>query len=236
MSLLYPTRDIFEVPLVVKDNGAELTVLVNHWPSRRNGRYDSEPYRIVVANHCGTIIRNLLKMPRAEFLELPDEPKSLERLNALWDRNVLVMGDFNDSPYDRSVLSELQAASGFDKIEEPVKPQSKTASLPKAKSYLKLRPTLFNCMWKFLGKPDEGTHFWPKDVNTMSVLDQFIISRGLVCGSSGLKLPLESVSIYKDERVAKKSGRPRAFKLRGRGGGTTGVSDHFPITALIEPR
>ena len=51
---------------------------------------------------------------------MPDEPASMKKLNMLWNRNVLVMADFNDSPYACSVLEELQAASGCDKIEEAV--------------------------------------------------------------------------------------------------------------------
>ena len=237
VSLLYPTRDIFEVPLVVKGSGAELTVLVNHWPSRRKGRYETEPHRIVVANQCGTIVQNLLKLPRGEFLALPDKAESLERLNARWNRNVLLMGDFNDAPYDRSVLSELRAASGCDKIEEPVKSKNKGTSLPETEAYLKRQPTLFNCMWRLLGKPDAGTYFFSSDVNTMVVFDQFVISRGLLYGYAGLKLPPESVSVFKDESMTTVSGRPRKFKFKEKGKPSsrpTGVSDHFPITALIE--
>lgn len=237
VSLIYPTRDIFEVPLVVKSSGAELTVLVNHWPSRRKGRYDSEPHRIVVGNQCGTIVRNLLKLPREEFLSLPDIPESLEKLNARWNRNVLLMGDFNDAPYDRSVLSELRAASGRDKIEEPVKAKNRETSLPGRKAYLETQPTLFNCMWQFLAKPDAGTHFFSRDVNTMGVLDQIIISRGLLYGYAGLKLLPGSVSVFKHESMTTNSGRPRKFEFKKRGKilrSPIGVSDHFPITALIE--
>ena len=55
--LQFPTRDILEVPLFVRENSAKLVVLVNHWPSRRAGRYESEPYRISVANHCACIVQ-----------------------------------------------------------------------------------------------------------------------------------------------------------------------------------
>ena len=61
-----------------------------------------------------------------------------------------------------------------------MKSKNKPTSLPRAAAYLRLRPTLFNCMRRFLGMPDEGTHFWSDDVNTMSVFDQFITSRGLL--------------------------------------------------------
>jgi Endonuclease/Exonuclease/phosphatase family len=54
----YPTRDIFEVPLRLLANDAELIIMVNHWPSRRLGRFESEPLRIALANHCGRLVDN----------------------------------------------------------------------------------------------------------------------------------------------------------------------------------
>ena len=235
--LRYPTRDIFEVPLVVRATGAELVVLVNHWPSRWLGRYRTEPHRIAVANHCAHIVQRYLKMPRAEFLALPDAPQSLERLNERWNRNVLVMGDLNDEPNDRSVVQELRASSGLDRIEQPLKKAgSRGSELPLAKKYLKLQPTLFNCMGRFLGMPDEGTCFYGKGVNTMNVLDHFIVSRGLVYGEARLKALLESVSIFKHPSMTtSRRRRPKRFEYVKTKPATParGASDHFPITMLI---
>ena len=235
--LRYPTRDIFEVPLVVRETGAELVVLVNHWPSRWRGRYKTEPFRIAVANHCAHAVQRYLKMPRGEFLALPDTGESLAQLNWRWNRNILVMGDLNDEPGDRSVVQELRASSGCDKIEEPVKEAREGRShLPLAKKYLELQPTLFNCMGRFLGKPDEGTCFYSKGVNTMNILDQFIVSRGLLCGEAGLKARLESVSIFRHERTTTgKKRRPRRFEFPSKKPTkpARGASDHFPVTMLI---
>ena len=90
--LQFPTRDILEVPLFVRENSAKLVVLVNHWPSRRAGRYESEPYRISVANHCACIVQCHLKVPRTDLLALPDTPESLARLNKHWNRNARAPG------------------------------------------------------------------------------------------------------------------------------------------------
>lgn len=234
--LRYPTRDIFEVPLVVRESGAELVVLVNHWPSRWSGRYETEPFRIAVANHCAHIVQRYLKMPRAEFLLLLDREDSLARINRRWNRNVLVMGDLNDEPNDRSI-SELRASSGYDKIEEPVKTaRNGRCHLPLPKNYLRLQPTLFNCMGRFLGMPDEGTCFFSKDVNTMSVLDQFIVSRGLLYGIAGLRVCLDSVEIFRHATMTtSKTKRPKRFEYAKMKPSTPakGASDHFPITMLI---
>ena len=232
----FSTRDILEVPLFLHESCTKLVVLVNHWPSRRQGRYESEPYRIAVANHCANIVRRHLKVPRTEFLQLPDDKESLNLINERWNRNVLVMGDLNDYPYDRSVLSELQAASGFDKIEELFKSRG-GRNIPLPKSYLRRQPTLFNCMWKFLSEPDQGTYYFSEDINTMNVLDHFIVSRGLLCGRAGLKICLDTVDIFKHPSMTSLSGRPQPFKFekpKKSEKPASGVSDHFPITALIK--
>ena len=234
--LRFATRDIFEVPLVVCENGAEVLVLVNHWPSRRTGRYDSEPYRIAVANHCARIIQEHLKVSRVEYLTLENSRRSLDLLNERWNRNVLLMGDLNDYPYDRSVLTELAAAGGFDRIDRLLKkPRGNDREIPPIASYLRTQPILFNCMWKFLGVPDSGTYFWSEDVNTMNVLDHFIISRGLLHGEDGLIMRPENVDIFRPKSMTTPKGRPRRFKYKkNQVSAPTGVSDHFPICGILE--
>lgn len=66
-----------------------LHVFVNHWPSRRGGRNVSEPRRIASAN----IVRRVLD--------------SLQQNNSCV--NILILGDFNDSPQDISLTTHLQA-------------------------------------------------------------------------------------------------------------------------------
>jgi len=70
VNLRYATRDIFEVRLRLKGSGTtpELSVLVNHWPSRKNGQYETEPLRINAAEHAGRVVDGYLKYSRAEFL------------------------------------------------------------------------------------------------------------------------------------------------------------------------
>ncbi len=232
--LRYPTRDIFQVPLRVKANGAELMVLVNHWPSRRQGQYESEPYRLTVANHCGRLVDDVLKLSRAEFLLLPDAPDSLTALNQRWDRNVLLMGDFNDEPFTRSMLTYLQASSGTDKLEEPIK-KSGGSNLPATEGYLRQQAYLFNCMWPVLGRLDEGTYYYSDSTNTMNLLDQFIISRGLFYGSSGLQFDRPSVEIFRPALISTGGkGRPKAFEFSKSGQVlVNGYSDHFAILSRI---
>ena len=227
--LRYPTRDIFQVNLRVRETGAELMLLVNHWPSRWRGLYETEPYRITVASYCGRIIDEILKFPRSEFLTMPDTEATLQQLNDRWNRNVLLMGDFNDEPFNRSLLDELRAASGEDKLEEALK-ASKGRETPTPESYLKAQAYLFNGMWPFLGRPDVGTHYFSRAVNTMNVLDQFILSRGLYYGLQGLRLNPQSIEIFTPEVMTTDKGRPRVFNKKTK----KGFSDHFPITAFVD--
>ncbi len=60
---------------------------VNHWPSRRGGLAESEPKRIQAAKTLKRLKDSLVRLtPNA---------------------NVVVVGDFNDEPDNKSVLTEL---------------------------------------------------------------------------------------------------------------------------------
>ncbi len=231
--LRFPTRDIFEVPLRVLENGEELTVLVNHWPSRSRGKHETEPYRLTVASHAGRIVDQLVKYRRREYLALPHDELSLEKLNMRWNRNILLMGDFNDEPFDRSVLDFLRASKGVDHLEEPVK--AARGRLPSYRSYSGKQTYLFNCMWSQLSRADHGTYYYSGSTNTMNLLDQFMISRGLYFGLQGLQIRFlddgtPAAWICKPDDMTTRKGRPRAFDRRNR----SGYSDHFPIEAIID--
>jgi hypothetical protein len=231
--LRYPTRDIFHVPLRVKATGAELDVLVNHWPSRSNGTYESEPFRMTVASHCGKLVDEMVRLPRDEFLALADAPTTLALLNERWNRNILLMGDFNDEPFNRSILDYLGASSGEDHLEGDIRP-ARGSHLPAANGYLRKMAPLFNCMWPILGRPDEGSYYFSAATNSMNVLDQFMISRGLYYGLRGLKMKLDSAEIFRPAVMTTPKGRPKKFEFNAAGVKTSGYSDHFPIQALIE--
>ena len=229
--LRYPTRDIFQVHFRIKATDAELIVLVNHWPSRSRGEYLTEPYRIAVANSCGRLADKILKYPKIEYLDLEDSEATMDLLNARWNKNILLMGDFNDEPFDRSILDELQASNGEDKLEEKVKKSRGRNATPSPESYLELQAYFFNCMWKFLGRPDEGTHYYSGSTNTMNLLDQFIISRGLYYGLQGLRLDQATVEIFRPEVMASSAKkRPVKFDKKTK----KGYSDHFPVQAVLK--
>jgi predicted extracellular nuclease len=83
------TRDALQATGVL--SGDTVTVLVNHWPSRRGGDGASAPKRIIAAN----VNKNVAE--------------------GLWKKNsnatIIVMGDLNDNPDDESVTKTLGAVA-----------------------------------------------------------------------------------------------------------------------------
>jgi Endonuclease/Exonuclease/phosphatase family len=231
----HPTRDVFEVPLKVKATGALLHCFVNHWPSRSRGQYESEPLRIAVAENCALLVQNLLKFKRQDYLAMADAPSTLQQINRRFDANVLLMGDFNDEPYSRSVVDYLLATKDFDQLEEVFKKAPASAvparkHTPTVRDYLNQKPYLFNCMWPQAGLSDHGSFHFSMGVNTFNMIDQFMVSRGLLLGRSGLQLVRDSVRVFEAPPMASRlKKRPVAFdKLTKKG-----TSDHFPIEAEI---
>lgn len=84
----WPTRLIFGVNLLTEEND-NITVFVNHWPSRSGGQVQSEPNRIAAANTLRTAVDRIFSN------------------NA--DANIIIIGDFNDDPVNVSVLETLRA-------------------------------------------------------------------------------------------------------------------------------
>ncbi|TCK67950.1 hypothetical protein DFQ05_1734 [Winogradskyella wandonensis] len=77
------TRDVLLV--TGRLNGEQIHVIVNHWSSRRQGEKETEHKRLAAADTVNRIIEVLQKNY--------DDPK------------VIVMGDFNDTPQNNSLLS-----------------------------------------------------------------------------------------------------------------------------------
>ena len=83
-----PTRDILHVTGLLQSSDT-LDVYVCHMPSRGGGKEETEPFRIHTASMLRTSVDVILK------------ERKLPR--------VLIMGDFNDYPHDRSLSQVLKA-------------------------------------------------------------------------------------------------------------------------------
>ncbi len=229
--LRYRTRDIFELVFRLKDTGEELVLIASHWPSRRRGKFESEPARIAVAENIAFLVEQHLKVPAREY-EILRAFRDIDTIKNRWNRKVMVVGDFNDEPFDRSVLDHLHATGDQQLVTGRSNQITKFGDTYayRAKDYY-----LFNAVWHLLGEENLGTFYIAgtmqgiKFTNRYQLLDQLLVSRGLL-DTSGLHLDVESVQVFRDKkRNATPSMRPRPFDKKKR----KGYSDHFPLVARL---
>jgi endonuclease/exonuclease/phosphatase family protein len=229
--LRYATRDIFEVVFETVETGERLVVIATHWPSRTKGRWRSEPSRIALAENVAFIVRDHVRFDAKTYLELK-AAGDLAAVQARWETKVLIMGDLNDEPADRSVVEHLQASSEVDRVTGPTNEIKRFAK--EAVDYRGDDTFLYNASWRFLAPENTGTYFIDSTddevfVNRYQVLDQVIASRGLLDETS-LRLDVESLQIYDHKSVATPTGRPRGFDRNTK----KGTSDHLPVIARLD--
>ncbi len=146
------TRDILYCMCIVQETDT-LHVFVNHWPSRSGGQYETEPLRLYAAK--------VLRLAVDSLYSQLNNPK------------IVIMGDFNDEPDDKSLKTALNANIP---VEYP------------------LNQTLYNlaCRYK---NTDAGTH---KYQGQWHILDQIIVSGELLNARKGLKTNVNCFSIFND--------------------------------------
>ncbi len=189
------TRDLFQVNF--RTRRRRLFVVVgNHWPSRRGGQYQSEPYRII----AGETLAYFHERIRAKHGS---------------DVAVLAMGDFNDEPFDRSL------------VEYALSNQIR-AKVTRARS-----AKFLNLTWSILGER-LGTHYYD---NQAQVLDQFLVSKGLLTGNAGIRALPESVEVVQPTQMVGTGLYPVPVRFgRGESLNRSGFSDHYPIALRLRER
>lgn len=185
----YTSRDILQVTGLTS-NGDTLHFFVNHWPSRRDGETISESRRTRAATFLKDAVGKVLgKNPRAK---------------------IVIIGDFNDEPNNKSITETLYAQTLADKPVEG---------------------GLYNCFAKAHGD-GLGTYFYRGDWN---MLDQIITSCELVCNTGSLIA--SNPTIFKADFMLYDD--PKNGKLPNRTFGGTryfgGYSDHFPVYIDLIP-
>lgn len=119
---------------------------------------------------------------------------------------IIAMGDFNDHPDDISMEKIMRAKKDSSEME---------------------KGDLLNLLWQY--EFEKGTH---KYQHEWGILDQFVVTPGLISGSSGLKTPMHRAQIFdvdylleeEKDGVGKITNRTYiGFKYHG------GYSDHLPI-------
>ncbi|MBK6477935.1 MAG: endonuclease/exonuclease/phosphatase [Saprospiraceae bacterium] len=196
------TRDLFQVNLTTTAGNNELILIGNHWPSRLGGKFESEPYRMMVGEILSYWVTRIHEI---KLEELGEENPA-----------IIVMGDFNDQPYDRSITNYLNSTSNLERVKN-----ART-------------PVLFNTMFPFLnGKL--GTHVFGNEIN---ILDQFIVSKSLTFESANYPFQFISSKIIDypelvrgDYNTPIRFSRPSSSDFN-----SNGFSDHLPIELIIKER
>lgn len=180
------TRDILHVKGKLK-NEEIIHLFVTHFPSRAEGRDKSERRRYFVASELRHEVYKILS-------ENPSE-------------NIVLMGDFNDTPDDSSIDEVLGAKKKFDKVE-----------------YLKLYNLLYPRYKKGI-----GTTFH----DGWLLFDQFIVS-GNMLASEKIDCRPEYADVFNPRYLLHfdNNNNPRPNRTYS-GKYTGGYSDHLPIFLRI---
>lgn len=182
------TREIVYVE--GKMNGETFHIFVNHWPSRRGGEEASESNRILAAR----VVKNKV-----------DEIFS-DDANA----NIIIMGDMNDEPSNKSLAEVLGALPNTEKV---------------------ANHQLVNLMYDEFEK-ELGSYNYRGEWN---MIDNLVISGALINKTEGLKSKADNGFIFHQPFMEFKNDQGEISPNRTYGRDYYGgISDHFPIYMILE--
>lgn len=184
----YTSRDILYAETQI--DGERLHIIINHWPSRYGGAEKSEPRRLRVAE----LVRNKV-----------DE---IQKKSA--DAKIILLGDFNDGPTNKSITTVLKA----DTVrKESPKNHLVNISFP-------------------IEKNGGGSYNYR---GQWQLMDQIIVSKALLSDKNMntseelTKVLREDYMLYKDKRYG-----PKPNRSFGGPNYYGGYSDHLPIYTDIK--
>jgi endonuclease/exonuclease/phosphatase family metal-dependent hydrolase len=187
------TREIVQVNFRTH-TGRTWAVFGNHWPSRSGGQFESSGYRQIAGETLAFVHQRVLEVHG------PDTP-------------VLAMGDFNDEPFDSSLVTHALSTRQRLRVLEADTPR------------------LWNLMWPAAGIPDGSFYF----TNEPNQLDQFLVNATMASDTTPLQAAPASVQILRLPGTVDpgRYPKPRPFGGMGSPVDQTGFSDHFPIGMQI---
>jgi hypothetical protein len=189
------TRELLQVNFRTH-RGRTWAVFGNHWPSRSGGQLESEGYRQIAGETLAYMHQSVLEYHGDET-------------------PALVMGDFNDEPYNRSLVN-YALSMGYK------------AKVLNATS----RPLLFNLMWETAGRREGSLYF----DNTPNLLDQFLVNKNMLKANSPIKAVVDSAQVRAFPEMRKAGDYPGPIGFGGMGSkpaNPNGFSDHFPIEMQV---
>ncbi len=181
------TRDILYVKGKTK-NEDTLHVFVNHWPSRWGGMMESEERRMFVAS--------LVRAKADSIFKADAVPK------------IIIMGDLNDYPENKSMMEVLRAKTEYDN--------------PNPKE-------LYNLAWYMQNKKGMGSH---KYQGEWGVLDQIVLSGGLLKQNNKLYTSIDNAKTWNQPFLLEKDVQHVGYKPFRTYIGykyNGGFSDHLPV-------
>lgn len=181
------TRDILYVHGVLQ--GDTVHILVNHWPSRREGKEETAWERETAAKTNRRIIDSILHI----------KPKA----------KIIVMGDLNDDPADKSVAGILNTNGNATML----KPG-----------------TLYN-PWLDIHRSGRGTLQYKRQWN---LFDQILCSGTIVSGNG--KWKYHSATIFDKGFLQQQKGKFKGSPYRSFRGTywMNGYSDHYPVVMYLQ--
>ncbi|OHD17917.1 MAG: hypothetical protein A2086_16215 [Spirochaetes bacterium GWD1_27_9] len=179
------TREIVFAKLKILTNNEIIYVFMNHWPSRAN----PESYRIFTANTLRKKIDLILKNDKLA--------------------KIILLGDFNDEPTNKSLLNNLKAKLDFDINDFD----------------------LYNLMSSYLDK-SQGTYYYTKE-KKWNILDNIIISKGLLNSINGFVLENKKAQIFREEFILYKNSSGLYIPNKTYYGG---YSDHLPVYLILKKK
>jgi predicted extracellular nuclease len=178
------TRDVLFFRAEI--NKENFWIIVNHWPSRKNGASETEDKRIQVAKE----VRKQIDKIQYDF---PVD-------------KILIMGDFNDEPRNRSIEQILKAKRSKNiKVDE-----------------------FYNLMTE-ADKKGEGTS---THMGEWLMIDQMMVNRNFLQNNNeGLGVKNQKASIFTSHGVlyCRPNGNCKPNQTYGGDNYMGGVSDHLPI-------
>jgi len=183
----FATRD--QMCVVGSLMGQRIAVIVNHWPSRLGGQEKSSPNREAAAELC---------------LEIAD---SLWRTDP--DMGVIIMGDLNDDPMDKSCAKVLNAKRDAKGV---------------------TGHQFYNPFWKML---DDGIGTLAYK-SSWNLFDQIILSGNLV-NTSENGWHFQRAIVHNHDFLRDTEGTRQGYPLRTFASGAylNGYSDHFPTEVVL---
>ncbi len=174
------TRDVLYAEL--KSSGEKFHVFVNHWPSRRQGQQESEANRIAAAEIVKSKVDDILL----------NDAKA----------KILLMGDFNDYPENKSISEVLDAGTTNES-------------------------TLFNLMAE-KQKSEDGSYWYQGE---WGWLDQMMVSQAFIDVENGWSVARNSAFALREDFMIFTDAKGNKSPSRVYAGDDFkgGYSDHLPV-------